>query len=154
MNAPLSSVSELTPEQTYEQVSRVTHEVAGRLAQRLRQETQGEVGFTAGDRARYATDASIYQVMPVGVFVPRHADEVGVALDDFAEGVFAAVFGKFAKELGVGFGPHFTQVITDPPKIRQSFSSCQKFSVTRAAAPQADPISPRVVRAKVRQPAR
>ena len=81
MNAPLSSVSELTPEQTYEQVSRVTHEVAGRLAQRLRQETQGEVGFTAGDRARYATDASIYQVMPVGVFVPRTAEDVGVALD-------------------------------------------------------------------------
>ena len=32
---------------------------------------RGEVLFSAADRGRYATDASIYQVMPVGVFVPR-----------------------------------------------------------------------------------
>jgi FAD/FMN-containing dehydrogenase len=27
--------------------------------------------FSPADRGRYATDASIYQVTPVGVFVPR-----------------------------------------------------------------------------------
>ena len=81
MNAPLSSLAQVHPDQAYEQVSRVTHEVAGELARRLRQHTQGDVRFDAADRGRYATDASIYQVMPVGVFVPRHVDEVGVALD-------------------------------------------------------------------------
>src|SRR5690349_18528837 len=42
-----------------------------RLAERLRRETEGEVLWTPGDRGRYATDASIYQVEPVGVLVPR-----------------------------------------------------------------------------------
>jgi len=50
------------------------------LARRLRAETQGEVLFTAADRGRYATDASIYQQLPVGVFVPRTMDEVATAL--------------------------------------------------------------------------
>jgi FAD/FMN-containing dehydrogenase len=37
--------------------------------------------FSSTDRGRYATDASIYQVMPVGVFVPRNAVDVKTALD-------------------------------------------------------------------------
>ena len=37
--------------------------------------------FSPADRGRYATDASIYQVMPVGVFVPRSSDDVKLALD-------------------------------------------------------------------------
>jgi FAD/FMN-containing dehydrogenase/Fe-S oxidoreductase len=41
------------------------------LAQRLRREIQGEVLFDAASRGRYSTDASIYQVEPVGVVVPR-----------------------------------------------------------------------------------
>ncbi len=41
------------------------------LAQRLRKEVEGEVLFDAASLGRYATDASIYQVMPVGVVVPR-----------------------------------------------------------------------------------
>jgi len=51
------------------------------LAQRLRRRTQGEVQFDAAARGRYATDASIYQVMPLGVFVPRTAEDVAAALD-------------------------------------------------------------------------
>ncbi len=81
MNAPLSSLAQVSPDQAYEHVARVTHEVAAQLARRLRQHTQGEVRFDTADRGRYATDASIYQVMPAGVFVPRSIDEVGVALD-------------------------------------------------------------------------
>jgi FAD/FMN-containing dehydrogenase/Fe-S oxidoreductase len=65
----------------YDRVARASNEVAGRLAQRLAAETQGEVLFTAADRGRYATDASIYQVLPIGVFVPRSADEARLALD-------------------------------------------------------------------------
>jgi FAD/FMN-containing dehydrogenase/Fe-S oxidoreductase len=63
-----------------ETISRQYNEVAGRLAQRLRSETQGEVLFGAGDKARYATDASIYQVMPTGVFVPKVEADIALAL--------------------------------------------------------------------------
>ena len=44
------------------------------LAERLRREVDGEVMFDAASRGRYATDASIYQIMPVGVVVPRTMD--------------------------------------------------------------------------------
>ena len=46
------------------------------LAARLRRETQAEILFGAADRGRYATDASIYQVMPLGVVVPRRIEDV------------------------------------------------------------------------------
>ena len=51
-----------------------------RLAQRLRRETSGEVLFGRADRGRYSTDASIYQVEPVGVLVPRTIADVEAAL--------------------------------------------------------------------------
>jgi len=51
------------------------------LAATLRKHTQGEVLFTDADRARYATDASIYQQIPVGVFVPKTADDIKHAID-------------------------------------------------------------------------
>ncbi len=50
------------------------------LAERLRRETAGEVQFDAAARGRYATDASIYQIMPRGVFVPRTEDDVAAAM--------------------------------------------------------------------------
>ncbi|HET8748514.1 MAG TPA: FAD-binding oxidoreductase, partial [Ramlibacter sp.] len=62
-------------------MAKASNEVAGRLAQRLAAETQGEVLFSPADRGRYATDASIYQVMPVGVFVPKSAEDARIALD-------------------------------------------------------------------------
>ena len=42
-----------------------------RLAERLRRETRCDVLFDAGSRGRYSTDASIYQIMPVGVAIPK-----------------------------------------------------------------------------------
>ncbi|WP_226685618.1 FAD-binding and (Fe-S)-binding domain-containing protein [Stutzerimonas stutzeri] len=51
------------------------------LAARLRREIAGEVLFDTASRGRYATDASIYQVMPVGVVIPRHQHDLQVALD-------------------------------------------------------------------------
>jgi FAD/FMN-containing dehydrogenase/Fe-S oxidoreductase len=65
----------------YDTVARAGNEVAGRLAQRLVAEAQGEVLFSHADLGRYATDASIYQVMPTGVFVPRTAQDARIALD-------------------------------------------------------------------------
>jgi len=51
-----------------------------RLAQRLRREVDGDVLFGRADRGRYATDASIYQIEPVGVVVPRTVDGAAAAL--------------------------------------------------------------------------
>ena len=50
------------------------------LGARLRSETRGEVMFDAASRGRYATDASIYQVVPVGVFVPVDDADVRIAI--------------------------------------------------------------------------
>ena len=66
MNAPLPiDVSQSLPEHAYNKVAHKSNEVAGLLAKRLRSDTRGEVLFSAADRGRYATDASIYQVMPL-----------------------------------------------------------------------------------------
>jgi hypothetical protein len=82
MNAPLPlKVARPAAGRTYDTVAKATNEVAGRLAARLAAETGGEVLFSAADRGRYATDASIYQVMPIGVFVPRSGEDVKLALD-------------------------------------------------------------------------
>ena len=50
-----------------------------RLAGQLRRHTEGAVLFDAASRGRYSTDASFYQVEPVGVFVPRTEDDVRMA---------------------------------------------------------------------------
>jgi FAD/FMN-containing dehydrogenase/Fe-S oxidoreductase len=50
------------------------------LAARLERATTAEILFDAADRGRYATDASIYQVEPVGVVVPRSIDDVAATL--------------------------------------------------------------------------
>ncbi len=51
-----------------------------RLAARLKRETSAEVLFGAGDRGRYSTDASIYQMAPIGVVVPRTIADVEAAM--------------------------------------------------------------------------
>ena len=50
------------------------------LARRLAREIDGEVLFDAASRGRYSTDASIYQVTPVGVVVPRTVDAAIAAM--------------------------------------------------------------------------
>jgi FAD/FMN-containing dehydrogenase/Fe-S oxidoreductase len=50
------------------------------LARRLAREIQGEVLFDRASRGRYSTDASIYQVEPLGVIVPKSIDDVAAAL--------------------------------------------------------------------------
>ncbi|HET6467679.1 MAG TPA: FAD-binding oxidoreductase, partial [Geminicoccaceae bacterium] len=46
------------------------------LAARLRRELEGGVLFHPFDRGRYATDASLYQVEPIGVVLPRSEEDV------------------------------------------------------------------------------
>ena len=46
------------------------------LAQALRRRVSGEVRFDAFSRVLYSTDASIYQMEPVGVVIPRDLEDV------------------------------------------------------------------------------
>ena len=50
------------------------------LASRLRGVMRGEVLFDAFTRGRYSTDASIYQIEPIGVALPRDPDDVIAAI--------------------------------------------------------------------------
>src|ERR1700716_290787 len=50
------------------------------LARRLRQVMRGDVLFDAFTRGRYSTDASIYQIEPIGVALPRGTEDVEAAI--------------------------------------------------------------------------
>src|SRR5262249_43473702 len=58
----------------------MTAVLAPGLERRLKAEISGEVLFSSFDRGRYATDASHYQVMPVGVVVPHSIEDVTRAI--------------------------------------------------------------------------
>ena len=51
-----------------------------RLTRRLRNEVEGPVRFDALTRGLYATDASIYQIAPLGVVLPRTLDDVDATM--------------------------------------------------------------------------
>ncbi len=55
------------------------------LERRLRADFEGEVLFDEFSRGRYSTDASIYQIEPVGVVIPRTEEAARVALQIAAE---------------------------------------------------------------------
>ena len=46
------------------------------LAEELRRRVSGEVRFDPFSRILYSTDASIYQMQPVGVVIPNNVDDV------------------------------------------------------------------------------
>ncbi len=53
---------------------------ATELERALKHETRGEVRFDRGSRALYATDGSNYRQIPIGLVVPRDADDVIAAV--------------------------------------------------------------------------
>ena len=50
------------------------------LAHRLRADVEGSVRFDALTRALYSTDASIYQIEPLGVVLPRTLDDIDAVM--------------------------------------------------------------------------
>jgi len=56
-----------------------SHDTPG-LAEALRKKVRGDVRFDRGSRALYATDGSNYRQVPIGVVLPRDADDVVAAL--------------------------------------------------------------------------
>jgi FAD/FMN-containing dehydrogenase/Fe-S oxidoreductase len=53
---------------------------AAQLEQELKQNIKGEVRFDRASRAMYSTDGSNYRQIPIGLVVPRDADDVVVAM--------------------------------------------------------------------------
>src|SRR5881628_3689998 len=51
------------------------------LERELRRAVEGEVRFDTYSRLLYSTDASMYQMEPIGVVMPRHADDVQAAIE-------------------------------------------------------------------------
>src|SRR6476646_11347789 len=55
--------------------STITLDVAA-IEAGLREKLKGEVRFSDGDRGMYASDAGNYRMVPIGVVLPRDADDV------------------------------------------------------------------------------
>ena len=92
MNAPLTTV-------------KFARADASSLAARLRKEVDGEVLFDAGSRGRYSTDASIYQVEPIGVVLPRSEEAARVAIAIAAgEGIPILPRGAGSSQCGQAVG--------------------------------------------------
>ncbi|HWZ74615.1 MAG TPA: FAD-linked oxidase C-terminal domain-containing protein [Casimicrobiaceae bacterium] len=77
MNAPVEH-----PVSIDSRLSRLAARVAAKspLVERLSAECRGDVLFDIASRGRYATDASIYQIFPIGVVVPCDEADARTAL--------------------------------------------------------------------------
>jgi FAD/FMN-containing dehydrogenase/Fe-S oxidoreductase len=75
------------------------------LERRLKAELSGDVGFDRFTRGRYATDASHYQVTPVGVVAPRTIEEAERAIEIArSEGVSVLARGGGTSQAGQTVG--------------------------------------------------
>src|SRR5215468_4521768 len=61
------------------------------LASRLRKVMRGEVLFDAFTRGRYSTDASIYQIEPIGVALPKNTEDIESAIGVAGEEGFPVI---------------------------------------------------------------
>ena len=55
------------------------------LSDALKKSEEGDVMFDSFSRGRYATDASLYQMKPVGVMSPKSEDDIAAAIDIAAQ---------------------------------------------------------------------
>src|SRR5437868_13073496 len=55
------------------------------LARHLAKQLQGEVRFDSTSRRLYSTDASIYQIQPLGVIIPKTTEDIVVTVQIAAE---------------------------------------------------------------------
>ena len=51
------------------------------IAAELRKRVEGDIRFDRYSRLLYSTDASIYQIEPIGVVVPRHKGDVQAVIE-------------------------------------------------------------------------
>src|SRR5213593_799966 len=120
MNAPLIPVKFMPSERSS-------------LAARLRKELDAEILFDAASRGRYSTDASIYQLEPLGVVVPRSEDAVRGALAIAAEeGVPILARGAGSSQCGQAVG---AALIIDNSKYLNRVVSVDREHATAVVEP-------------------
>ncbi len=103
------------------------------LAARLRREIQGEVLFDAASRGRYSTDASIYQIEPVGVVVPRTEEDARIAIQVAADqDVPILARGAGTSQCGQTVG---AALVIDNSKYLNQVIACDKEARTAVVQP-------------------
>ncbi len=103
------------------------------LAARLRREIEGEVLFDAASRGRYSTDASIYQIDPVGVVVPKTARDAQIALEiAIEEGIPVLPRGAGSSQCGQTVG---AALVIDHSKHLNRIISFDKEAATAVVEP-------------------
>lgn len=105
--------------------SRERADLARDLARRIR----GEVRHDSTSRALYATDASVYEVPPALVVLPRVAEDLQAVLDlarqhglgVVARGAGTSLEGQTVGEgIQVDFSRHLNRVLAVDPEARQA----------------------------------
>src|SRR5207247_7919155 len=90
---------------TVSPVSFHARSVDSALAARRRRDIEGEVLFDPASRGRYSTDASIYQIEPVGVVVPKTERDAQTALQTaISEGIPVLPRGAGTSQCGQTVG--------------------------------------------------
>ena len=119
---------------------------AARLGAELRRTIRGEVRFDAGTRAMYATDASNYRQVPIGVVLPRDSADVEAALSAcrrfnaplFSRGGGTSLAGEACNVAVVlDFSKYMNRIISIDPQ-RQTARvepGCVTDDLRKAAAP-------------------
>src|SRR5215467_4957478 len=104
-----------------------------KLARHLRREIEGEVLFDAASRGRYSTDASIYQVDPVGVVVPRTEQDAKVAMQiAVEEGIPILPRGAGSSQCGQAVG---AALVIDNSKYLNRVVSVDRERATAVVEP-------------------
>jgi FAD/FMN-containing dehydrogenase/Fe-S oxidoreductase len=97
------------------------------FASKLRDVVSGEVRTDPTTRILYSTDASIYQIEPLGVFFPRDLDDISTCMELASEyGVTLLPRGSGSSLAGQAIGPgfildcsrHLDQIISINPEIK------------------------------------
>src|SRR6266581_1976761 len=103
------------------------------FAARLRREIEGEVLFDPASRGRYSTDASIYQIDPVGVVVPKTEQDAKIALGiAVQEGVPVLPRGAGSSQCGQTVG---AALVIDHSKFLNRIVSFDKDAATAVVQP-------------------
>ena len=105
----------------------------GALAARFKREIEGEVLFDRASRGRYSTDASIYQIEPVGVVVPKTERDALIALQIAVdEGVPVLPRGAGSSQCGQTVG---AALVIDHSKHLDRIVSLDKENATAVVQP-------------------
>ena len=114
------------------------------LVRYLRQHVSGEVRFDDTSRRLYATDASHYQIRPLGVVIPKTADDLTVTVQIAADlDVPITARGGGTSLSGQSHRPRNRHRLLEVPQRRRR-SGCDRPPRPRSAGRRARSAEPRL----------